>query len=272
MLRKLSACLFVPALILLLLAACQPVAEPTPSPTEVAEQAEQLVALVDTAWTVVSYGIDEEIPVLPDSYPSVNFMGERYNGYSGCNYFLGTYGVDGSTIGLKWPAITQGFCENELLLNQESVFLSALTAADEFQIDGKTLHLSARGTQVMTLEPLEPVPFEGTVWSFEFLQTPQAMWMPVLLGTSITAVFEGDTVSGSAGCNTYSGAVTRDGSSITIGPLAVTTMMCEEPEGIMEQEQRYLESLETAGAIRESARSFELYDMENLPLMLFHAD
>ena len=61
-------------------------------------------------------------------------------------------------------------------------------------------------------------------------------------GTEITALFEEGMVSGSAGCNTYQGAYTLDGPTLTFGPAAVTRKACESP--IMEQEQRYLAYLE----------------------------
>jgi len=54
----------------------------------------------------------------------------------------------------------------------------------------------------------------------------------------------GGTVSGNAGCNTFNGAVTIDGSTITFGPLATTRMACPEPQ--MAVESAYLAGL--AGA------------------------
>jgi heat shock protein HslJ len=65
---------------------------------------------------------------------------------------------------------------------------------------------------------------------------------PVVAGTVIDLTLENDTVSGSAGCNTYSGPATYSDGSMTLGPeFAVTFMACDEP--IMEQEQRYLAAL-----------------------------
>lgn len=263
--------------IALFLAACSGVTENTPVPApeqtaEAAQEQEQQSALLDTAWKVVSIGAEEPVLAVPDSYPSVDFLGTRYTGYTGCNFFLGTYDVDGDALGMKTPAVTQGACENELLFRQEDIFLSALTATSSYEIDGDRLILYVLDSPSLTLEPLEPVPFEGTTWDFKFLGTGEAVWLPVIPGTSITAKFEGDTISGSAGCNDYSGAFTRDGNQMTFGPLAVTAMECPEPEGIMEQEQRYLEALQRTGSIAQYTRSFELFDTEKAPLMLFHAD
>ena len=68
---------------------------------------------------------------------------------------------------------------------------------------------------------------------------------PVLEGTTLTAGFSADfRVSGSSGCNTFSGTYNVDGSSLTIGPLSATGALCE-PE-VMEQESAYLAALGSA--------------------------
>ena len=65
-----------------------------------------------------------------------------------------------------------------------------------------------------------------------------------LLETTITAEFSPDgSVSGSSGCNRYSGPYTVDGNNIEMGPFASTLMAC--PDLIMAQEALYLKALET---------------------------
>ena len=81
----------------------------------------------------------------------------------------------------------------------------------------------------------------GKVWALTELmgKAPGA-------GTGISAEFSTDgKVSGSAGCNRYSGTYTVSGSSITISSsIASTMMMCDE--AIMEQENAYLKALPEA--------------------------
>jgi len=71
----------------------------------------------------------------------------------------------------------------------------------------------------------------------------------VLASTEITAEFvssEG-TVKGSAGCNSYFGSYEVKGSKLSIpGPIGATEMYCMEPEGVMDQEQEYLNTLQLA--------------------------
>lgn len=48
-------------------------------------------------------------------------------------------------------------------------------------------------------------------------------------GTPVTLeVAEGGAVSGTSGCNQYSGQVTVEGDEVSFGPLASTMMACEE--------------------------------------------
>jgi len=53
-------------------------------------------------------------------------------------------------------------------------------------------------------------------------------------------------VSGSAGCNSYFGDYEVDGSSLSIPLIGNTEMYCMEPEGVMDQEEQYLQSLRLA--------------------------
>jgi heat shock protein HslJ len=79
----------------------------------------------------------------------------------------------------------------------------------------------------------------GTSWVLVELDgaEPVAGFVPTI------AFAEDGTVSGSAGCNTFSGTATIDGSSIELGPLATTRMACTD-EAAGAQEQAFLLALE----------------------------
>lgn len=67
-----------------------------------------------------------------------------------------------------------------------------------------------------------------------------------LVGNPITLAFEDGEVSGFASCNVYGGSFQVKGEALTMGALARTEMYCMEPEGVMDQEYRYLEILGAA--------------------------
>lgn len=83
---------------------------------------------------------------------------------------------------------------------------------------------------------------DGTEWVLASLNGGSP-----LEGTEITLAFDDGEASGSAGCNTYFGPYTVDGTGgLTFQGLANTEMACLEPEGIMEQETEYLQILRAA--------------------------
>lgn len=97
----------------------------------------------------------------------------------------------------------------------------------------------------------------GTSWKLLHYRKTQ-----VSAGINITAVFEDGVISGSSGCNSYSGAYQVDGFKITIGPLATTLMACSDPAEVMEIEQMVQSWL-------TDAETFELSEDQ---LMIFRTD
>ena len=62
----------------------------------------------------------------------------------------------------------------------------------------------------------------------------------IIPGTEITAVFgDGGRLSGSSGCGAYSAAYQLNGSSLAVGSLSGSGQVCDQPSGIMQQEQLY---------------------------------
>src|SRR5207344_387686 len=92
-----------------------------------------------------------------------------------------------------------------------------------------------------------------------------------LPGTAVTLEISGESVSGSAGCNTYSGSVKHDNGdngAFTVGQLAVTTKACS-PTEIMDQEQQYLTTLQTAKTYQIDGDSLFLYDSTHAPILSY---
>ena len=73
----------------------------------------------------------------------------------------------------------------------------------------------------------------------------------MLAGTKLTAAFgEDGVVRGSAGCNTYQAGYRAEGEGLTVGQALATMRACAGPEGVMEQEGRFLAALGTAATYR----------------------
>jgi len=89
---------------------------------------------------------------------------------------------------------------------------------------------------------------EDKTWVLESYGEPGNL-KDVLQDTEITATFDSDEgqVTGSAGCNHYFGAYEAGKEDLSIpGPIGATEMYCAEPEGVMNQEQEYLATLQLA--------------------------
>jgi heat shock protein HslJ len=133
------------------------------------------------------------------------------------------------------------------LMDQEIGFMTSFQSAATYEISGDTLTMSnADGEVVVTFVESEPLSLTGINWIANGVNNGRGGVQSIIIGNEITAVFSEDgSLSGSAGCNNYSGTYEVDGENISIGPLVTTRMACEEPEGTMEQESEYLAALET---------------------------
>ena len=76
---------------------------------------------------------------------------------------------------------------------------------------------------------------------------------------------DGDRVSGSGGCNRFTGPASVAAGAVRIGPLASTRMAC--PGGAMEAEARFLSALERARGARLEAGRLQLLDAAGAPLL-----
>jgi heat shock protein HslJ len=88
---------------------------------------------------------------------------------------------------------------------------------------------------------------EGATW-FLFNAIP---------GTSVSLQFANGNLSGFAGCNSYNGTYTTTASGgITVGPITSSQALCDE--NIMNQEQTYLSSLQSASSYTISGTTLTL--------------
>ena len=95
---------------------------------------------------------------------------------------------------------------------------------------------------------------ENTTWILEHYGESGNLQV-VLAGSEITVIFDSDQgqVRGSAGCNQYFGDYHISNDRLSILEIAYTEMACLEPEGVMEQEQRYL-------TVFQAAESYQIQD------------
>jgi len=107
-------------------------------------------------------------------------------------------------------------------------------------------------------EPSAANPLAGTSWQMTSYYNGQAM-VSALVGTEVTVFFGDDgSVSGSAGCNTYSASYTVDGNSLSVGVPVATKMVCDVE--IMAQENIFLADLMSSVGYEISGDTLSTWD------------
>jgi heat shock protein HslJ len=189
-------------------------------------------------------------PLVAGTGISAEFTADgRVSGSAGCNRYSGTYTVSGNSITFSSPmASTMMMCE-QAVMDQESAYLKALGEAKTYAVNGDQLTLTAGDGTQLAVYAAQSQDLAGSNWEVTAYNNGKQAVVGVLEGTTLTASFGADgNLSGNSGCNQFNGAYKVDGNQIKIGPLASTMMMCSDPEGVMDQEARFLAALQSAAS------------------------
>jgi len=213
-------------------------------------------SLTENLWQVLSFNNGKEavVSVIIGTELSAVFDEEgQLSGSAGCNNYSAAYEVDGEMINIGPAITTRMACSNpEGIMQQEMEYLAALEMASSYQFeDDRLIFLDSEGRRVINYQLARTFELSETIWYLQNYFDGREAILSTLAGTEITTFFNEDgSLSGSAGCNNYSGTYQVDGEMIEIelGPL--TMMFCEQPEGGMDQEAAYLKALESVTSYR----------------------
>lgn len=228
----------IAALVILVLAltACGPTANGDEEP----------VRLDGTSWVLQE--MDSEAP-LEGTTITAEFADGEISGSSGCNSYFGSYTLEGNTITFGIMGMTEMACmEPEGVMEQESTYLETVRSATEVRLaQGQLEMMDESGDVVLRFKRpdesgVQTASLEGTTWSLESFVEGEAA-TSLIAGTTITMELSNGRLTGSAGCNSYGGSYTAEDGELTVNELVWTEMACLDPEGVMEQEQRYLDTL-----------------------------
>ena len=175
-----------------------------------------------------------------------------------CREYVAEYKVSGARIrfpGMSMIGATQS-CPSELQemarRHMNDLFWAGGYSVDE-STGGSVLRVRTRRAKTLVYEPLPPA-MDGIFdreWSLTSFVEPRktgaytrfSYTTDVLEGTVVTISIGENSAAGSAGCNMYSGPLSLAGLTIEVGKVSAARMECKGPDGVMEQEQRYLEVL-----------------------------
>ncbi len=226
-------------------------------------------------WLLVSYAIPDgqTMDVLPDSRITAEFSEGQVAGTAGCNRYFASYETDGTALTIGPAGSTMMSCSPEEIMLQETAYLALLSSVASYDFADEQLQLkNSSGESVLLFAEETPLSLTDVSWNLVSYNNGLEAMVSVIVDTTITANFSEDGVlSGSAGCNSYSGSYESEDNNITIGNIANTEMFCMSPEGIMEQEMQYLTALQNAAVYRIDGTILEIRDANGAGVAYYEA-
>lgn len=168
--------------------------------------------------------------------------GTTLNGSTGCNQFAGTYTQNGADLTIALGPMTLVACADPAAAAQEQAITAGMPQVASFTMGDQLVLQDASGAELLTYDP-GLAGLAGTTWTATGVNNgKQGVESNAQTGLA-TATFGADgTISGSAGCNTYSGSYTETGDGgLTISPLATTRKACED--ALMTLESQFLAAM-----------------------------
>lgn len=201
-------------------------------------------ALAGTSWVLEL--LDDQ-PVLNGTTVTLQLTTEgTVAGSAGCNRYNGDFTAEGDGITIQTLGTTLMACE-EATVHQEDAFLAALEKATRFTTDEDTLTLTDDGGAALLVFSPQSDDLSGGTWSVTGYNNGDEAVVSLLSGTVAEVRFSEDgTISGSGGCNRFTGRFTAEDATLTVEPLGMTRMACPTPEGVMEQEAALVAALESS--------------------------
>jgi len=226
-------------------------------------------SLDGTLWTLDIAGLD--VPGAEKVLSTIAFAAGSVSGSSGCNGFAGSYTLDGANLAFGPLVSTRKAC-GPVETAVETAVLERLAKVTGLAVAGETLTLTDSTGATLLTYAAGPDGFVGKWEATGYLKMDKSSFVSVATGSAVTAEFADDgTVSGSSGCNNFTGSYVLDGSKVTIGPLASTRKLCDSPQGVMEQEAGFLAALQSAATWQNDGTTVTFLNAEGQTAVTFIA-
>ena len=215
-----------------------------------------------TSWNLSSYAGPDGSTVTATEAPemaSLTFAADgSWSGSTGCNRIAGTYTQDASSLTIEPGPMTLVACEGPVA-DQEQAMVAALPLVASFT-GGDSLALLSADDSVLLTFAAGLASLAGTSWQATGVNNGQEAFVSPDGIEMATLSFDSEgQVSGSGGCNTFSGDyTTTDPDGLTFGTLASTMMACED--AVMQVEQQYLTALANVTTYQLEADQLTLRD------------
>ncbi len=212
-------------------------------------------------WQLTTQNDGSTMVDIPDTVTvDATIKGGSMSGSTGCNRYAATYTVDGNALKINVGPMTLIGCPPPVA-GIETAYITNLGNVRTFTATSDTLTMyDSGGNGILIYMAIPPATLDGVTWHVTGYNNGTGGVTSVVTGSDPTAIFDSaGTVSGDGSCNTFHGAVTVDGASIKIGPLAATRRACAD-DALNTQEMQYLAALEAATTYAARGTKLELRD------------
>ena len=150
------------------------------------------------------------------------FEDDQVVGTDGCNRFRGPYEITTDGLDIGNLAATMMACPDPVMV-QARKFTAALGRARKARVeDGELLLVDATGKAVARFSA-QPRSLAATSWDVTSYNNGKSAVVGTTSGTSMSMAFDdAEGISGSGGCNRFTGSYSTSGNSVTITLGAVT--------------------------------------------------
>jgi heat shock protein HslJ len=217
------------------------------------------VLLEGTVWQVTNARLSGAYAPIPAEVTATLVLQDgKAGGEGGCNQWSAPYTLDGDSLTFGQITSTLMFCDGPGG-TIETFYLADLPAVATWAIDGTTLTLSADDGQPVVAYTVQEAPSLIGSWIVSSYRDATGNVVATEDGTTVVA-FDATTLSGTAGCNGFSGSWSSTDGVLAIGPLMSTKMACE-PAEVMARESAVIAALEASTGARSGRDgSVELVD------------
>lgn len=213
-----------------------------------------IASLEGTSWVLAALRGQSETAGQP---ATAEFNSGRVHGTDGCNRYTAPITITGSTLTVGPRGATTLMECPPVVMAQANSFMAALTGARHYRVIDNRLELvSSSGVVLASMIPQSTFPVGA--WDVIGINNGRQAVVGVLDDAAVGMTFTSDgTVAGSARCNQFTAQFVVDGDSLRFTPAAASRQMCLG-EGVMEQEQAFLNALTTVTTRRMDGDLLEL--------------
>jgi heat shock protein HslJ len=199
---------------------------------------------------------------VPAGVTTTLFMsGGQASGSGGCNQYGGPYVLEGASLTFGGLTTTEMACQDGSMAI-ETAYYAVLREVVGWSVPDGSLELTNADLVTAARFAADPgASLAGPTWSLTGYIDATGQLQPPAPGAPASITFDTmGQVSGSTGCNSFSGSYEADDSFLRIGPLAMTLMMCEGPGG--EQEVALTALFERVASYALTADVLEMMDQD----------